>query len=156
MLKKKTIWTCLLVLLSTLTLFATAQARPSWISVSYSDFSVHRNPNQNDINAQGYYYAKISATCVNNSSDKTITTLTNRSMGFVANATGNDSSLGIAAGYIAINAPSNFEPVGPGEKFRIEYSVPVMFLNEGSVVPFNQSKNPRLSRYKLKHNFNVQ
>ncbi len=132
-----------------------AEARPGWVSVSYSGFSIHRNPSQPDINAEGYYFAKIIATCVNNSSDKTISSITSRSMGFTANGTASGATLGTVAGSITISTPESLTPVGPGESFRIEYSVPLLSLNGGSIAPFNTANGPRLSRYSLKHDFQV-
>ncbi len=156
MLRKSWFMSVALLLLATFMGSVVAEARPAWVSVSYSGFSLHRNPNQNDVNGEGYYFAKIIATCVNNSSDKTISSITSRSMGFSANATGNGTSIGTATGSITISNPESLTPVGPGESFRIEYSVPVLGLNGGSVAPFNSSNGPRLSRYSLKHDFQVQ
>ncbi len=133
----------------------TTEARPAWVFVSYSDFSLHRNPNQNDVTAQGYYYVKIIATCVNNSADKTVSSITRRSMAFTANAHGNGASLGQASGSVSIETPETLTPVAPGESFRIEYSIPVLMLNDGSVAPLNESQGARLNRFNLKHNFEV-
>ncbi len=143
------------VLLLFLSLSTICHARPAWVSISYSGFTLHRNHEQNDVAGQGYYYAKIIATCVNNSADKTITGITNRSMAFTANARGNGMELGEASGSVVINNDEALTPVGPGETFRIEYSVPVLHLNGGSVAPLNNIPGARLSRYRLKHDFNV-
>ncbi len=131
------------------------EARPAWVSISYSGFTLHRNTEQNNAAGQGYYYAKIIATCVNNSMDKTISSITSRSMAFTANARGNGMALGEASGSILVNNPETLTPVGPGETFRIEYSVPVLYLNGGDVAPFNGIPGASLSRFKLKHDFQV-
>ncbi len=155
MLKKQNLMAVALLLLVTFLGAMAAEARPGWVSVSYSGFSLHRNPNQNDVNGQGYYFAKIIATCVNNSSNQTISSITSRSMGFTANATANGATLGTVAGSITISTPESLTPVGPGESFRIEYSVPLLSLNGGSIEPFNAANGARLSRFKLKHDFQV-
>ncbi len=131
------------------------EARPAWISISYSGFTLHRNPGQNDATKPGYYYAKIIATCQNNSTDKSVSSIVDRSMAFTANAHGNGMQLGEAAGSVRIDGAEAITSVGPGEVFKIEYSVPVLQFNGGDVAPFNSVPGARLNGYNLKHDFQV-
>ncbi len=131
-----------------------AEARPSWISVKYSGFTVHRNSGQNDPAQPGYYFAQIKATCTNNGS-QVVTGLSSRSMGFTAEAFQGSTPVGTGKGSISINEPASLDPVNPGESFAITYSVPIMAIEGGSLEQFNSSGNARLRKYKLQHYFTV-
>ncbi len=155
MLKRRFLIAFACVLLTLLCTSVVADARPSWITVSYSGFTIHKNPNQTNLDSPGYYYANIIATCVNNSTDRIITGVTSRSMGFNAIASGNNVDLGTATGTISIDEPSTLEPVHPGEAFTIEYNIPVLYINDAGTSLFNRSENPRLRTYNLTHDFQV-
>ncbi len=152
---KKSLFSCALVMFFAAFLCTTgAEARPHWVSVAYSGFSIHKNADQTDPSQPGYYFAKIVATCTNNGS-AVITGLSSRSMGFTAQAYEGANMVGTATGNIAINQASTLDPVHPGESFTITYSVPVMAVDGVSLQQFNSSYNARLRKYSLKHNFSV-
>ncbi len=152
---RKSLFPCLAMLLCFCFLSASvAQARPSWVSVAYSGFTLHKNADQTNPDAPGYYYAKIIATCTNNG-NAIITGLSSRSMGFVAQAVEGGVQVGSAQGMIVIDTPATFEPVQPGETFTITYSVPVMSVEGVTLQQFNSAPYAKLRKYRLQHNFNV-
>ncbi len=153
---KKSLSLCFVCMLFASVLWVSnAEARPAWVGVKYSGFTLHRNANQTDPAQPAYYYAKIEAVCTNNSSNQIITGVSSRSMSFVAQAYNGSTMLGSAQGSVRINESASLNPVRPGETFIITYSVPVVATDGVSLEQFNRSAQARLRKYKLQHNFSV-
>ncbi len=134
-----------------------SNARPSWISAAYSGWTVQRNTEVTDPNLPGYYYTKIIATCTNNSTDKIVTGIVDRRMGFNAQAFSGQTPLNyIASGNTQYSGTELVEDINPGESFKVTYLVPITKLEGAEISVFNNAQHPRLRKYKLQHFFNVQ